>query len=155
MNRIIRHLNKFNKVGAKHYALAKDGQNMEMYARKVALLQVLKYMPQSVEVQRAMDVAAAVDSGKNFTFDGDIVEIKDEDDAGHSETAGPEDRVAEVSPSRPECSPEKFSKKTPEWRALILDGKKTVKELIATIESKELLTEDQKTTIDAWSHEND
>jgi recombination protein RecT len=33
---------------------------MEMYARKVVLLQVLKYMPKSVEVQRAVDVATAL-----------------------------------------------------------------------------------------------
>lgn len=74
MNRVIKHLNKFNKVGASHYAHS----NMEMYARKVVLLQVLKYMPKSIEVQRAMDVAQAVDSGKNFTFDGDMVEVQDD-----------------------------------------------------------------------------
>lgn len=74
MNRVIKHLNKYNKVGAAHYAHA----NMEMYARKVVLLQVLKYMPKSIEVQRALDVANAVDSGKNFTFDGDMVEVQDD-----------------------------------------------------------------------------
>ena len=78
MNRIIRHLNKHNKVGASHYALKNDGANMEMYARKVALLQVLKYMPKSVEVQRAMDVANVADTGKNFTFDGEVVVVQDE-----------------------------------------------------------------------------
>ncbi len=80
MGRIVRHLNKYNKVGAYHYALKDDGANMEMYARKVALLQVLKYMPKSIEVIRAMDVANAVDSGKDFTFDGDIVVVNDQDD---------------------------------------------------------------------------
>ena len=57
MDRVVRHLNKYNKVGGQHYALKDNGQNMEMYARKVVLLQVLKYMPKSIEVQRAMDVA--------------------------------------------------------------------------------------------------
>ncbi len=79
MGRILRHLNKFNKVGDKHYALANGRQNLEMYARKVALLQVLKYMPQSIEVQKAMDVAGAVDSGKNFTIDGDMVIVQHDD----------------------------------------------------------------------------
>lgn len=78
MDRVIRHLNKYNKVGSSHYALTNDGANMEMYARKVALLQVLKYMPKSIEVQKAMDVAHAVDSGKNFTLEGDIVLVQDE-----------------------------------------------------------------------------
>jgi len=78
MDRVVRHLNKYNKVGTSHYALTNDGANMEMYARKVALLQVLKYMPKSIEVQKAMDVAHAVDSGKNFTMEGDIVIVQDE-----------------------------------------------------------------------------
>lgn len=79
MNRVVRHLNKYNKVGASHYALKDDGANMEMYARKVALLQVLKYMPKSIEVVKAMDVANAVDSGKPFTFDGEVVVVQDDE----------------------------------------------------------------------------
>jgi len=55
----------------------------------------------------------------------------------------------------PVCSDERFTAKTPEWRKLILDKKKTVDDLIAMIESKEKLTEEQKLKIDAWSHEND
>ena len=92
MNRIIRHLNRFNKVGASHYALANNSQNMEMYARKVALLQVLKYMPKSVEVQRAMDVSNAIDSAKTFTIDGDIVVVHDEGD-GDGDQAQPAQAV--------------------------------------------------------------
>lgn len=53
------------------------------------------------------------------------------------------------------CSVEEFEKKTPEWRKVILDKKKTVKDLISFIETKVLLTEEQKLTIDSWSHEND
>lgn len=143
MDRIIRHLNKFNKVGTKHYALANNGQNLEMYARKVALLQVLKYMPKSIEVQKAMDVANAVDSGKNFTFDGDVVVIDDADQAQDQQQ------------QKEFCSDETFAAKTTEWRKLILDKKKTVSDLIAMIETKMLLTEEQKLTIDSWSHEND
>jgi recombination protein RecT len=78
MDRVIRHLNKYNKVGGSHYALSNDGQNMEMYARKVVLLQVLKYMPKSIEVQKAVDAAQATDSGKNFTIDGDMVLVQDD-----------------------------------------------------------------------------
>lgn len=145
MDRVVRHLAKYNKVGAKHYALTNNGQNMEMYARKVALLQVLKYMPSSVEVQRAMDVSHAIDSGKNFTFDGDIVEIK-EDESSQESSGGT---------GLPFCTDEDFTAKTSGWRKTILEKRKTVADLIATIETKTLLTNDQKTTIDSWAHEND
>ena len=155
MDRVVRHLNKYNKVGAMHYAIKDNGQNMEMYGRKVALLQVLKYMPKSVEVQRAMDVANASESGKPFTFDGEVVVVSESDDermgdAGSSSTAeasGSRDRVL------PDCSPEEFAAKTPEWRKVIADKKKTPAQLIATIQTKHILSEDQKLTIDSWGHE--
>lgn len=53
------------------------------------------------------------------------------------------------------CSDEDFAKKKEGWRKEIIDKKKTPKELIAFIEKRELLTEEQKMTIDSWSHEND
>jgi len=105
MDRVVRHLNKYNKVGGMHYALKDDGANMEMYARKVALLQVLKYMPKSIEVVRAMDVANAVDSGKNFTFDGEVVVVSDDD----SNEAGQEGTKQEGK-QKPICSAESFDK---------------------------------------------
>lgn len=55
----------------------------------------------------------------------------------------------------PVCTSEKFTKKTAEWHAQIIDKKKTVAELIAIIETKENLTDEQKLTIDSWAHEND
>jgi hypothetical protein len=55
----------------------------------------------------------------------------------------------------PLCSDENFDKKKEGWRKTIIDKKKTPKELIVTIETRELLTEDQKLTIDSWSHESD
>lgn len=152
MDRVIRHLNKYNKVGSDHYALTKDGQNMEMYARKVALLQVLKYMPKSVEVMRAMDVAQAVDSGKNFTFDGDVVVI----DEGDS-TATVEDAGAGAGSGRAEiahCTDDEFKTKTPRWRKQLLEDNVPYADLIKMIESKMKLTDDQKTTIHSWTQEN-
>ena len=53
------HRDRFNKVGAKHYSF----QHFEMYARKVALLQVIKYMPKSVELQKAEDLESASQAG--------------------------------------------------------------------------------------------
>lgn len=152
MDRVVRHLNKFNKVGARHYALEKNGQNMEMYARKVALLQVLKYMPKSVEVQRAVDVASVADTGKSFTFDGEVVTVKDIEDQGG---ASVDQETGEVAGTLPTCSDDDFKKNVATWRKQITDKKKTVAELIAFIQTRALLTEDQKMTIDSWSHETE
>lgn len=55
----------------------------------------------------------------------------------------------------PACTEDKFKEKTPEWRKIILEKKKTPAQLISMIQTKETLTEDQKTIIDSWSHEND
>ncbi len=157
MDRIVRHLKKFNKVGAMHYALKDNGSNMEMYARKVALLQVLKYMPKSVEVQRAVDVASVADTGKSFTFDGEVVTVKDIDgeQPGEHVDQSTGEVTQESESGLPLCSAEDFTKNTPAWRKQIIEKKKTVAELVTFIQSRALLTDEQKTTIDAWSHEND
>lgn len=64
-------------------------KHFEAYAKKVALLQVLKYMPQSIEMSNAMDVSYAAEQGKNITIDGDFVTVEDnqhvENDATHVE----------------------------------------------------------------------
>lgn len=152
MDRVVKHLNKFNKVAGRHYALEKDGQNMEMYARKVVLLQVLKYMPKSVEVQRAVEVASAADTGKSFTFDGEVVTVKDIDEQGVDHSTGEVDGSVGALPI---CSVEDFSKNTTAWRKQITEKRKSVSELITMIQTRALLTEDQKLTIDSWSHESD
>jgi hypothetical protein len=53
----------------------------------------------------------------------------------------------------PECTPEKFAENTPAWRDLVITKKKTPDALIAMLSTKAILTEDQKLTIDSWSHE--
>lgn len=55
----------------------------------------------------------------------------------------------------PICSDEKFEENKAAWRQLIVSGKKTPADLIATLETKATLTEDQKLTIDSWAREND
>ncbi|RKP44708.1 recombinase RecT [Pararobbsia silviterrae] len=67
ISKIARHRDKVNKVGQKHYSF----NNWEMYARKVPLLQVIKYVPKSVELSNAIALDAASEDGKNFTIDGD------------------------------------------------------------------------------------
>jgi len=61
-----------------------------------------------------------------------------------------------TAPARPalvECTSEKFAENAPAWRDVILSGKKTPDALIAMLSTKTILTEDQKLTIDSWSHE--
>lgn len=79
VNKVIKHLNQFNKVGGKHYAL-KDDNNMEMYSRKVVLLQALKYLPQSQDLENAIAAETAHEAGKHATIEGNFVYI-DEDGA--------------------------------------------------------------------------
>ena len=87
--KVMRHLKQNNKVGDKHYALAgKD--NLEMYGRKVVLLQVIKYLPSSIELRdaSALDVAAA--EGKqaltiDMAFKGDLTGGGPSEDAAEAE----------------------------------------------------------------------
>ena len=63
--KVLAHRDRYNKVGKLHYSY----QNVEMYARKVALMQVLKYMPKSVELQMAMSLDNAAATGsQNLTI---------------------------------------------------------------------------------------
>jgi recombination protein RecT len=80
--KVIKHLNQYNKVGGKHYA-AKNDDNIEAYGRKVVLLQVIKYLPTSVELENAVAAENASASGKaahvENTIDGNFVFIDEED----------------------------------------------------------------------------
>lgn len=58
-SRVEKHRDRFNKVGGRHYSF----QHFEMYGRKVALLQVIKYMPKSVEMQTLAELDAAAEGG--------------------------------------------------------------------------------------------
>lgn len=69
--RLQKHFHKNNKVGDRHYA----HENWEMYARKIPLLQVCKYMPKSIELNTAMNIETAMDTGKAFTMEGEFAVI--------------------------------------------------------------------------------
>lgn len=51
----------------------------------------------------------------------------------------------------PTCSAESFAKNAPGWKAVVESGKKSVNALIATVQTKELLTDDQKVEIASWA----
>lgn len=140
--KVEKHLQQYNKVGQRHYALAGEN-NFEMYARKVALLQVLKYMPSSIELSNAIAVSHANEEGKGAVIEGDFVTINN--DPGGSGLTPDRDGVL------PECSAEAFEKKKAGWKAAIEAGHQSVNDLITTIETKELLSNDQKVEIAAWA----
>lgn len=72
MKRVWHHRDRFNKVGEKHYSFV----HPEMYARKVVLLQVLKYMPRSIELNNALAASDAAEMGRATTVDcGVVVEV--------------------------------------------------------------------------------
>lgn len=53
----------------------------------------------------------------------------------------------------PTCTSEQFDAKKSEWRDLIKSGKKTESQLLAFIQTKMLLTDEQKLTVNSWTHE--
>lgn len=75
VGKVKKHRDKYNKVGGSHYSF----RDWEMYARKIPLLQVLKYMPKSIELSNAIALNEAVDQGKNAVIDGEFVTVTDPD----------------------------------------------------------------------------
>jgi recombination protein RecT len=80
VSKIKKHRDKYNKQGTKHYSY----RDWEMYARKVPLLQVIKYMPCSIEVANAVALSEAADRGRSAVIEGgfvveeDVQEVVDE-----------------------------------------------------------------------------
>lgn len=138
MRKVWKHRDALNKQGGKHYSF----RHPEMYARKVPLLQVLKYMPTSIEVANAIAVAEAAESGRGAVIDGNFVVL---DDAPVDIDPG----TGEI--TLPTISTEAFEKKKGSWKTTVESGKKAASDLITTIETKELLTPDQKTEIASWT----
>lgn len=70
IERVIKHRDRYNKVGKSHYSF----DNLEMYARKVVLLQVLKYMPMSPELVTAVELDQAATTGEQKLNVEDAIE---------------------------------------------------------------------------------
>lgn len=60
VDKVKRHRDRVNKVGKNHYSF----DNWEMYARKVPLLQVIKYLPASVELSALVSLDHSFDTGR-------------------------------------------------------------------------------------------
>lgn len=65
IEKIRNHLERYNKVGRRHYAY----ENFEMYARKIPLMQVLKYMPYSPELEAAQILDTRAEHGRGLTVE--------------------------------------------------------------------------------------
>lgn len=135
MEKIWAHRDHYNKVGKRHYSF----ENPEMYARKVPLLQVLKYMPSSIELAVALDVSNATESGKGVVLDGNFVTVSND-----SEHDG-----AEESKLLPTCTDESFANELPKWQVIIESGKKTPEQVIAMASTKYILSAEQIAMIQA------
>jgi recombination protein RecT len=68
--RVIKHRDRFNKVGNRHYSF----QHFEQYAKKVVLLQVLKYLPASPELQTAVELEHSADHGAQGLNIGNVID---------------------------------------------------------------------------------
>lgn len=78
--KIRKHRDRYNKVGKRHYSY----EQWEMYARKVPLLQVLKYMPMSPELAAAIALNDAAEIGEQHltlqdAIDGTWAPVADEE----------------------------------------------------------------------------
>lgn len=150
--KVMRHLAKFNKVGEKHYAIKGNRQNFEMYARKVPLLQVLKYMPQSIELTAAMVASNAAEEGRTINIDGATwVTTENPPEQGDQQAAEatPAAAAPEASNGKPPLSDADLAKKKPSLLAALQFGQ-TVNDVVATLETKNSLTADQRMEIAGW-----
>lgn len=103
-DRVWRHRDKYNKVGTDHYSY----KNEEMYARKVVLLQVLKYMPKSIELTAALTADTAAESGQSSFIDGDYSVVdsamaRHEDPGANMETGSETEQETGSTPKQPEA----------------------------------------------------
>jgi recombination protein RecT len=141
--KIAKHRDRYNKVGDKHYSF----ENWEMYARKVPLLQVLKYMPMSPELVTAITLNDAAERGhQGLTIDqasaGDYVAPEGDNDRDDEQKPPGEKKTALLA-----CTSEQFAENLTSWKNIIASGKRTADQIIQTAETKYTLSDDQKKQI--------
>lgn len=142
IERVLRHRNKYNKVGDKHYSF----ENIEMYARKVVLLQVIKYMPMSADLVRAVELDHAATTGSQGLNVNDAI-------AGEWSPVVEDPETKQEEKTLPPCTPEEFEEIKKEWESMVRSGKKTAKSAIMTVQKLHMLSEDQQLTISSWESE--
>lgn len=91
IKKVWKHRDRYNKMGDRHYSF----RHPEMYARKVVLLQVIKYLPSSIEISTAMDMDYAANQGTQHltnpleVIEGTYMPIVDDPDAPEQEESSP------------------------------------------------------------------
>jgi recombination protein RecT len=143
MRKVWKHRDALNKQGTKHYSY----RHPEMYARKVPLLQVLKYMPSSIEVANAIAVAEAAEAGRSAVIEGNFVTVQestetDQETGEIREAERPQERAA-----LPAMTAEHFSGNEASWKSLVQSGKKTADALIVMLSTKHTLSDEQRAAI--------
>lgn len=146
MRKVWAHRDAINKQGGKHYSY----RNPEMYARKVPLLQVLKYMPCSIEVANAIAVSDAADKGHGTVIEGDFVTIHEAPTESVDHGTGEVRR--DDTPSLPALPDDAFDKNAAGWKAMVQSGKKTADALIAMLQTKNALSAAQQAAIRAFEN---
>lgn len=160
-SKIWKHRDRYNKVGTRHYSY----ENPEMYARKIPLLQVLKYMPQSIELNAAIAASDAAEAGRNVTIDADFIPVTMPDeggDEGHGTDTGAGSHSGGngggqqhqagggEALAKPALTAEALQAKEASLRAAIKSGAK-VNDLIAALETRNSVSLEQKTEIASWA----
>lgn len=132
--KIRKHRDHYNKVGAQHYSF----RDWEMYCRKVPLLQVLKYMPASIELSNALAVNYASESGHHSTIiDGVVIDMDEQNPA----------EAQQQDAQKPPFPADKFDTEFAKWKAAVDAGRKTSAEVLAMVNSKNSLTDEQTAAI--------
>ena len=105
VSKIKKHRDKYNKQGQKHYSF----RDWEMYARKVPLLQVIKYMPCSIEVANAVALSDAADRGRGAVIEGGFV-VEENETQGIGQDTG---EIREDPPHIEEKQPQTVQQQMP------------------------------------------
>lgn len=113
VSKIKKHRDKYNKQGQKHYSF----RDWEMYARKVPLLQVIKYMPCSIEVANAVALSDAADRGRGAVIEGGFVVEENEPQTVDQDT-GEIHGAPQIEQKQPQTVPNEIPKAAPvgDWR---------------------------------------
>lgn len=147
ISKVWKHRDAYNKVGDKHYSF----RDQEMYARKIPLLQVLKYMPASIELSNAIAVNNAAEMGRGVTINGDFISINP-DEGGDVQDTGDEGGRNQPPPGREEpagWSDQAFDAAFPTWQKAL--AKKGVEGIINMALTKGSLSETQMQRIRAMA----
>ena len=108
VSKIRKHRDKYNKQGQKHYSY----RDWEMYARKVPLLQVIKYMPCSIEVTNAVALSDAADRGRGAIIEGGFV-VEENVDKETGEITTPPGQIEQ---KQPVTVPQDIDQPAATWR---------------------------------------